>query len=43
VKKPWENGRKKQQWNPSKPKDEKKGVPTLKYGHGDFHVFMEAL
>ena len=41
AKKPWENGWKKQ-WNP-KPKDEKKGVPTLKYGHGDFHVFKEAL
>jgi hypothetical protein len=33
-----------QQWNPSKPKDDKKnGIPKLKYGRGDFHVFKEAL
>ena len=33
-----------QQWNPSRVKEEKKnGVPKLKYGHGDFHVFKQAL
>ena len=30
-------------WNPSKPKDEKKRVLMLKYGQGNFHVFMEEL
>ena len=33
-----------QQWQPSKVKEEKKnGVPKLNYGHGDFHVFKQAL
>ena len=33
-----------QPWHPSKVKEEKKnGVPKLKYGHGDFHVFKQAL
>ena len=33
-----------QQWNLSRVKDEKKnGVPKPKYGHGDFHVFKQAL
>ena len=42
AKKPWENGGRKS-WNPSKPKDEKRRVPMLKYGQGNFHVFMEEL
>ena len=42
AKKPWENGGRKS-WSPSKPKDEKRRVPMLKYGQGNFHVFMEEL
>ena len=35
--------KKKYQWTPGKQRDEKSGIPKLKYGSGNFHVFKEAL
>ena len=40
AKKPLENGGKKSS-DPSKPKDEKRRVPMLKYRQFNFHVYME--
>ena len=37
------NAKKKHQWTPGKQGSEKSGVPKLKYGSGNFHVFKEAL